>query len=513
MVLGNTRTLYFICMKFAIHTFAIRRWLSKALATRTEISRRKKLVVALVIFLVSFATKSLQAVDLAPVMYTAQQPFGGLTDTYDGRAVGILEGEGILGPYDINPRRTIWLAQAPGYGVFLSVVYKIASRDFYKVQLLQNAVNSISPILLFLIAGMLLGWRVGIAAGFLSALSHHLSHISNFILPDSLCALPVLAAVYLICLTRQLRKYAYWLFASAGVMLGIAAWLRPQPMLVGPFFLLLLMLISVPRMKVIKRAFLMAVIAIFTIAPITIKNYVVYGAFVPVSIGTGLNLWEGLGEASNYGFGTVAKDEEVAAQDAIFYDQPRYGGTWASPDGIMRDRDRVKRSLAIIKDHPLWYAGVMLKRIRDMLKYSAHAPLVFKIEEAKQLERSLPVRTNWQALDAQSNTSSLNVGKSLFWLRPLIRALQRIAKEVMLFFILLGVAIVFLLSRHRAWFILIVPLYYFIFQAFMHTEFRYTLPMQYFVFAFAAVSWVLLVYLIGSGISKLINKIKPSHAS
>src|SRR5262245_30286315 len=141
-------------MKFSINTFVIRRWLAESLATREEISRRKKLIFALLIFLLSFATKSLQAVDLAPIIYTAEHPFGGLTDTYDLRAVGILEGEGLLGPYDINPRRTIWIAQAPGYAIFLSAIYKLASRDFFRVQVFQNAVNSLSPILIFFIAGM-----------------------------------------------------------------------------------------------------------------------------------------------------------------------------------------------------------------------------------------------------------------------------------------------------------------------------------------------------------------------
>ena len=96
-------------MKFSLNSFAIRRWLAEALATREVIDRKTKLILALLIFIISFATKSLQAVDLAPVMYTAEQPFGGLTDTYDSRAVGILDGEGLLGPYDINPRRTIWI--------------------------------------------------------------------------------------------------------------------------------------------------------------------------------------------------------------------------------------------------------------------------------------------------------------------------------------------------------------------------------------------------------------------
>src|SRR5215210_9562922 len=186
--------------------YRLRRWLVCALGTRKPVGRRAKLIFATLIFLLSFATKSLQAVDLAPAMYTTEQPMGGLTETYDQRAASILDGDGLLGPYDIRPSKTVWLAQAPGYSIFLSAVYRIFGRDFYKVQLAQNAVNSLSPVLIFLIAGLVVSWPVGIISGLLAAISHHLGHISNFILPDSLSALPVLAGMLLLALAGRFRR-------------------------------------------------------------------------------------------------------------------------------------------------------------------------------------------------------------------------------------------------------------------------------------------------------------------
>jgi hypothetical protein len=511
-------------MKIPIRSFAIRRWLASALATRERLRFRTRLIFALLIFLLSFASKSLQAVDLAPVMYTAEQPFGGLTETYDLRAVSILDGEGLIGPYDINPRRTIWISQAPGYAIFLSVVYKLTGRDFFNVQLAQNLLNSISPVLIFLIAGLWLGWRTGIAAGFLAALSHHLSHISNFILPDAISALPLLAAF--LCLvvamrgqrSRRFTKQTWLLYAAAGLFLGFAAWLRSQTMLLPFFLLLVLLLLSTRRLAQGKRAALMAMVAVLTIAPITIKNYVVYHEFVPVNIGAGIVLWEGIADESGATYGAVATDEEVAKQDVEFYNEPRYAGSWATPDGILRDRDRVKRSMAVIRAHPFWYAKVMMKRAREMVRYSAHAPLVAKPVEAQSQElqmqeNPLPVKKNWRELAAQTGQSGLGIGRRLFYLRPLFRMLQRVAKEAMQTVILGGVIMVFLLSRRRAGFLLIPPIYYFLFQGFFHSEFRYTLPMQYFVFTFAAVGWVVAVTLLSRGIMKIIRKTRRFRAS
>ncbi|MEW6129311.1 MAG: glycosyltransferase family 39 protein [Acidobacteriota bacterium] len=500
-------------MKLSQHILLIRRWLSRMLATRETLSRKQKLIIALLIFLVAFSIRSLHAVDLAPVMYSAEQPFGGLTETYDARAVGILEGEGLIGPYDINPRRTVWIAQAPGYSVFLSAVYKVTGRDFYKAQLFQNLINSISPVLIFFIAGMLISWRVGIIAGFISAISHHLAHISNFMLPDPLSAFPVLVAFLLLILARRAPDKlwrVYLLYAAAGLMFGVAAWVRSQTMLLGIFLIPGLVIFAKQKLVMGKRALVTAAVSLLVIAPITIKNYLIYHEFVPVNFGAGIVLWEGIGEESGDRFGAVTKDEEVALQDAEFYNEPRYAGVWSTPDGIMRDRDRVTRSLAIIKAHPIWYAGVMFRRANEMVEYKAHAPLVYKISEARALEKTLPVKKTWDNLAANSGESSLIIGKNLLYLRPVARSLQRIIKEPMRWLIFIGAVALMLLSVRRAWWLLLVPLYYFIFQGFMHTEFRYTLPMQYFAFTFAAVSWVLLAGLLTQATRTIIKKFKSS---
>ncbi len=497
-------------LKLPVKTFGFRRWLVCSLATRESMRTRTKLLIALSLFVVSYVTKSLHAVDFAPKMYTMEQDFGGLTETYDARAALILEGKGLLGPYDVSPRNTVWIAQAPAYSIFLSAIYRMAGRDFFKVQLFQNAVNSLSPILIFLIAGSTVSWRVGAVTGMLAALSHHLSYISNFILPDSLSALPLLAAIYLLVLARKHPGFGYWFYAMAGVLIGLSAWVRSQTMLFGLFLVVMLAIISARRRETIKRAALAAVFSLLTIAPVTIKNYIVYDELVPVNIGMGIVLWEGIGEtARGKEFGAVARDEEVAIQDAEIYGKPRYGGSWSTPDGIMRDRDRVKRSLGIIVRHPVWYSGVMLRRMAETLKYSAAAPLVYRNSEVNAYERTGTVRKAWEPL-VTDGVSSLKVGESFSWARPVVRAIQRVTKETMLAFVILGVVLMLIACPRRSLFLLMIPIYYWLFQCFMHTEFRYTLPMHYFLFVFAAVIWILLGTAIWNGL-KRIPKLIPAR--
>src|SRR5262249_4943678 len=137
-------------------------------------------------------------------------------------------------------------------------------------------------------------------------------------------------------------------------------------------------------------------------------------------------------------------------------------------------------------------AGVMLDRMGDMLKYSAHAALVLNSTKGRPGDQTAPIKPVWEQL-ASSSTAPAD---RLSWLRRPLRALQRATKETMLAFILIGAAAVTVASRQRMLLLMMVPLYYLLFQSFMHTEFRYTLPMQYFLFVLAATVWVLLGYAI-----------------
>jgi hypothetical protein len=475
-------------LKPQITLIPIRRWLCSTLSVGKPMKPGAKFVFSILIFTLSFATKSLHAVDQAPLMYTTRQELGELVDTYDSRATSILQGDGLLGPYYDDVRITSPISRAPGYPIFLSFLYSVFGRDHFKVQLVQNVLNSVSPILIFLIAGLLVSWKVGVASGLLAGVSHHLSVISNWILPDSLPSLLILLATLLFLTGWRLRAHSYWLYVLAGALLGLATLLRPLTLMMGPFLVIVLALISVRRWRAVRNAALLSLGSFLVVAPVTINNYVRYRAFVPINIQLGLLMWEGIAAASGDRFGAVLADDEVAQQEAVIYDNPSYAADWSSPDGIQRDHDRVKKSLAIIVKNPGWYGGVMWDRMGELLKYSAHAPLVYGT--GNEIERSGEVRVRWRTVDR--NESAVEVGRKLSWLRPPIRALQRVTKESVLALIILGLATMVILSLRRALYLLIVPLYHLLFQSAMNTEFRYGLPIHYFLFVFAAVMWVLI---------------------
>jgi hypothetical protein len=122
----------------------------------------------------------------------------------------------------------------------------------------------------------------------------------------------------------------------------------------------------------------------------------------------------------------------------------------------------------------------------DMIKYSAHAPLVFRASDLERRALSQAAETR-----APADRSALAVGELFSFARPLTRPLQRLTKETMLVFLLIGGFGLLLLDRRKALLMMLTPFYYFLFQSAMHTEFRYALAMHYFLFVLAAAAWLL----------------------
>src|SRR5215510_8887729 len=102
---------------------------------------------------------------------------------------------------------------------------------------------------------------------------------------------------------------------------------------------------------------------VVVIAPIVIRNYVVFPDFTPTGGTIGTNLWEGLGETElgrQHGF--MLGDDKMLERERAKYGWPaemKVDVQW--PDGIRRDSERTRESIEFIKQHPGWYLSVMLR--------------------------------------------------------------------------------------------------------------------------------------------------------
>ena len=105
------------------------------------------------------------------------------------------------------------------------------------------------------------------------------------------------------------------------------------------------------------------------ILPLTVRNAIVFHRFIPLSLGAGQTLLEGIADYDKDGkFGVPNTDIGIMKQEAEIYQRPDYYGTLFNPDGVERERARLSRGFAIIRSHPLWFAGVMTHRASSMLR-------------------------------------------------------------------------------------------------------------------------------------------------
>jgi Dolichyl-phosphate-mannose-protein mannosyltransferase len=426
-----------------------------ALGTRAGWSGRARLAAILALFALGLAVRSLHAIDLRPVMDTPLQPGVRMTRHYEAQAREIEVGEGILFPRHAQAGATGPIARPPGYALFLASVYSGLGRSTQTVQLVQDLLDALSAVVVFLIGELLLGPGVGLGGGLVVALSPHFAHYSNLLLPDEPCVLLVLVGVLCVAHGRGAGRRLGW-HALGGLALGASTWLRPNTLALAAFLGLGLLVLQ-PWRLAWMRATVLASVAGAVVAPITLRNYLVYGAFVPVSTNMGIVLWEGIADAGGQRFGAFPTDRQVARDEARLFNEPRYRQWWASPDGIARDRFRVRRSLAVIRENPAWFARAMLARMWSMIDYAKAAPP--RVAPGSAL-RTL-VRWAQAAL-----TASLGVASAL------------------------GLAVAGLIAPRRTALLAIVPFAYLVLQAPMHLEFRVTLPMHALVALFAGVSAV-----------------------
>ena len=54
--------------------------------------------------------------------------------------------------------------------------------------------------------------------------------------------------------------------------------------------------------------------------------------------------------------------------EAERYGRPDYFGTYFYPDGVERDRMRLKYGIGVVRAHPFWFASVMAQRATSMLR-------------------------------------------------------------------------------------------------------------------------------------------------
>ena len=266
------------------------------------------------------------------------------------------------------------LLHPPGYALLLLSIYGAAEpHDSYRVlRSIQIAADALASVLVLLIAAEVLPLWVAALGAMLVALSPHLAFYSLYLSPESLAVLPILIAVYLI--TKSRRRPSIWLMTLTGVMIGLSCWLRSNGLFLT-IFIAVAGYILFERGKRLRYPMTLIAATLVTISPITIRNWLISGRFVPLSLGAGITLMEGIGDYDKEGrFDMPATDAEVALREVEWFNRPDYERSLWEPDGIERERARLSRASKVVRSNPAWFLGVMVRRAGFMLRYNQANP-------------------------------------------------------------------------------------------------------------------------------------------
>ncbi len=404
----------------------------------------------------------------------------GLYNIFDAQAKAILDG-GASAFWIDDPSQTNAAIYPPGYSLWLVLIYGVGGiRSPHVVQIVQTIVDSASVLLIAAIGGNAFRWHVGITAGILAALSPLLAYYGATPLADAPTSWLVLGGLWML-LRAAKQENVLWAL-GAGMMIGASCWFRANAFLLMFVWAAALFFYARafwPRKLILASAVVFG--SLLLVSPIVIRNSIAFQAFVPTGLGAGTNLWEGIGETARAAeFGAVYGDRELLEKERAelnLSQDARVNLYW--PDGVNRDRERMRKALNVIGSHPVWYAGVMTRRMWGLLKYAGEPSGIYGTTGINITTlKGLP--SSWRVIPLTVIVTALGYAQSV--LRYIILPLM-----------LLGIFLAARENRRMTLLIFATVFYYLVFGTFLHSEIRYSLPMQavLFVFAGVAVYWII----------------------
>ena len=370
---------------------------------KNSLSRRARFAISILIFLAAFGVRLLSWHDTRLEVGKVQTAV-----TSDYQRVAQLLRQGGIASFlssssplsDLNT-----LGHPPGYSILLAGTFSAFGGSNTAVQFVQIVCDALAAVVIFLIVAELLPLSAALIAGMMAAFSPQFAWNSVLLLPDSLAVLPILLAVY--CVAHAVRRPRFVTFIIAGVLVGISCWLRANAMLLT-FFLGAAVLLLLKREVNGKRRSQYALSVVFgtllIVLPLTIRNAIVFHRFIPLSLGAGQTLLEGIADYDPVGrFNIPNTDIGIMKQEAEEFHRPEYYGTLFNPDGVERERARLARGLGVIRRHPLWFSGVMARRAASMLR----------LERSRLVSTDPPVSHSLDAIDRLQPTWTSNPAELL----------------------------------------------------------------------------------------------------
>jgi hypothetical protein len=349
---------------------------TRPVAERARLKRI--LITSVAVFMVAFGVRLLSWHDTRREVGKVQTV---VANDYQ-HAARLFREEGVRGFFSTSSRLSDpnMLGHPPGYSILIAVIWSTVGESNASIQFFQITCDAFAAVLILLIAVELFPFAVGLIAGLLVALAPQFTWNSVLLLPDTLAVFPLLLAAYF--LTRAVKEPRLLTIAIAGACVGLSCWLRANALFMAPFLAIVILFLFQHRRR-FQFAGLFLAAALLLIAPLTIRNWIVFQHFIPVSLGAGQTMLEGISDYDpQRRFGIPNTDMGIMKMEAEQHNRPDYYSTLFAPDGIKRERMRLTQAFEVVRQNPLWFAGVMVRRAASMLR----------LERARRISPEPPVK-------------------------------------------------------------------------------------------------------------------------
>jgi 4-amino-4-deoxy-L-arabinose transferase-like glycosyltransferase len=233
-----------------------------------------------------------------------------------------------------------------GYPALIAAFYAAFGPHYLPIIIFQAFLGAATAALAWRLASLFWGEGPARAAGLIvAALPSQLAYAARFF-PAVVFGFVAVAASYLILKSRRTVAAA-----AAGLFTGVGGLAAPVLLPMPGAFLVIDLLVGRGWKRALTRAFVAAAVAAAAVAPWTVRNFRVFGAFVPVSTNGGVILWMGSnpGADGSYNF-------PLSAENPL----------WAVTDEVKRDRMGRALALKFVREHPGAFVKLLIPKFANL---------------------------------------------------------------------------------------------------------------------------------------------------
>lgn len=214
-----------------------------------------------------------------------RDPLYGDAQGYELLATNLLQGLGLT--WD---GQTPTSYRMPGYPLFLALAYTLAGRNLEAVRFSQAVLGALTCIPVIAIASLTSKRRVVVLTGLGMAFYPLLIYMTGWLYSETLFLLLLWVGLFMILRMRE--DSSLWHALQAGILFGLATYVRPEIAFLPIFILFVGLLLRWHRKHLVLMLVVQATL-ILVVLPWSLRNRIVHDKLVLLTTNTGVNLYRG----------------------------------------------------------------------------------------------------------------------------------------------------------------------------------------------------------------------------